>query len=98
MRIEHDGKRYPVKKVVSLAAGLAVSEFSGGQGSGQANAYAEERGFRIIRLTSGNNPAWLRDELILALDLYLRTRPTPPGKTSEHIQELSDFLNKLANF
>jgi hypothetical protein len=28
--IEHDGRHYPVKQVVSLATGLPVSEFSGG--------------------------------------------------------------------
>jgi len=38
------------------------------------------------------NPRWTRDELILALDLYLRTRPHPPDKTSREIAELSATL------
>jgi predicted HNH restriction endonuclease len=42
------------------------------------------------------NPIWSRDELILALDLYLRHRASPPSKTSEEVAELSAFLSKLA--
>lgn len=41
------------------------------------------------------NPAWSRDELILALDLYLRHRASPPGKDSVEVIELSDFLNRI---
>lgn len=42
------------------------------------------------------NPAWLRDELILALDLYLRFRDAPSGKDSEEVAELSEFLGRMA--
>lgn len=41
------------------------------------------------------NPAWTRDELILALDLYVRNTASPPGKTSAEISELSECLNRL---
>lgn len=41
------------------------------------------------------NPDWIRDELILALDLYLRYRPNPPGKTSKEIAALSRTLQRL---
>jgi 5-methylcytosine-specific restriction protein A len=44
---------------------------------------------------NGRNPTWSRDELILALDLYLRTRPSPPGKTSREIAQLSRDLKAL---
>ena len=44
---------------------------------------------------SKRNPAWSRDELILALDLYLRHRASPPGKDSAEVIELSDFLNRI---
>jgi len=66
--IEHDGQRYPVKQIVSMAAGLPVSEFSGGVGlrvtpismwSLEASPLSELR---------RRNPPWIRDELILALD------------------------------
>lgn len=42
------------------------------------------------------NPPWSRDELILALDVYLQHRTSPPGKTSQEIAELSGMLNRLA--
>ena len=45
---------------------------------------------------SQRNPPWSRDELILALDFYLRHRNQIPGKTSSEIQELSSLLNDMA--
>lgn len=41
------------------------------------------------------NPDWTRDELIVALDFYLRNRDKVPDKGSNAIQELSDNLNTL---
>ena len=41
------------------------------------------------------NPSWSRDELLLALDLYLKHRASPPGKDSSEVLELSKFLNKI---
>jgi 5-methylcytosine-specific restriction protein A len=38
------------------------------------------------------NPGWTRDELILALDVYLDHRPRLPGKTSAIVRQLSDDL------
>lgn len=46
----------------------------------------------------GRNPTWVRDELILALDTYLRYRGNPPRKESPEIVELSDTLNRLARY
>lgn len=43
------------------------------------------------------NPPWSRDELILAIDLYLRHRESPPGKDSEEVVELSHFLNRMGH-
>ncbi len=45
---------------------------------------------------AGRNPDWSRDELILALDLYMRHRRQPPGKQSPEIAGLSATLNKVA--
>ncbi|QKC86672.1 HNH endonuclease [Mesorhizobium sp. NZP2077] len=42
------------------------------------------------------NPTWTRDELILALDLYMENPTSPPGKTSSKIAKLSEELSKLA--
>jgi 5-methylcytosine-specific restriction enzyme A len=44
---------------------------------------------------SASNPDWTRDELILALNVYLRHRPNLPGKGSPEIIELSERLNRL---
>jgi predicted HNH restriction endonuclease len=45
--------------------------------------------------TSHRNLTWSRDELILALELYLRYRTSPPGKDSQVVGELSAFLNRI---
>ena len=44
---------------------------------------------------SGRNPAWNRDELVLALDLYMTNPASPPGKGSSEVAELSALLNEL---
>lgn len=41
------------------------------------------------------NPTWSHDELIVALDFYVRHTPSIPGKTSKEVLELSNFLNRL---
>src|SRR6516164_1834139 len=76
--IEHQGKHYPVKQIVSLATGMPVADFSGGQAAGDANLFVASRGFAIVELRRARNPAWVRDELILALDMYLRFAGNPP--------------------
>ncbi len=35
--IDHEGQLYPVTKIVSLATGVSVNEFSGGRHPGHAN-------------------------------------------------------------
>lgn len=42
-----------------------------------------------------NNPAWSRDELLLALDLYIRHRKALPSKNTPAVQELSAFLGRM---
>lgn len=41
------------------------------------------------------NPTWTRDELILALELYVRFNGNPPGKKSDEIVGLSERLNQM---
>lgn len=41
------------------------------------------------------NPPWSRDELILALHLYMAHRPGLPSKEGSEIAELSALLNRL---
>ena len=42
-----------------------------------------------------STPDWSRDELILALDLYLRVPSAHGNKTNPEVQELSKILNLL---
>ncbi|MBA4143827.1 MAG: HNH endonuclease [Nitrosospira sp.] len=44
---------------------------------------------------SKRNPPWSRDELILALELYLRHRASPLRKDDREVTELSEFLGKM---
>jgi len=44
---------------------------------------------------SQSNPAWTQDELILALDLYLKHRYSLPGKYHPEVKELSQLLGML---
>ena len=46
---------------------------------------------------AGRNPPWTRDELILALDLYMVNPTSPPGKQSREVLLLSDYLNRLGS-
>ncbi|WP_340134747.1 HNH endonuclease [Pseudomonas sp. LF-5] len=46
------GQRYPAKKVVSLATGIAVGEFSGGH---PTNSYLKKRGFTVVELPCGED-------------------------------------------
>ena len=41
------------------------------------------------------NPTWSRDELILALDLYMRHRERLPDSDNSEVIELSRVLNAL---
>jgi predicted RNA-binding protein with PUA-like domain len=47
------------------------------------------------RRTRSNNPDWTTDELILALEVYLRQRGHIPSPHDAQILELSDLLNRL---
>jgi 5-methylcytosine-specific restriction protein A len=95
--IEHDRRRYPVKQIVSIATGIPVADFSGGEAAGNANQYVAARGFAVVELRR-RNPTWVRDELILALDMYLQYAGNPPRKGSAEIDELSETLNRLGRY
>lgn len=43
----HEGLRYPPKKIISMATGVPVSEFSGGR---QSNEYLKNLGFEIVAI------------------------------------------------
>lgn len=48
--VREGGKWYPAKKIVSLATGIAVGEFSGGH---PTNSYLKKRGFTVEELQRG---------------------------------------------
>lgn len=87
--LQHQGRLYPPKYLLSQVTGSATDEFTGGP---QTNRVFEELGFRIVAL---RNPPWARDELILALDLYVRSKPRILSDTDAPVIELSDFLRQL---
>jgi predicted HNH restriction endonuclease len=41
------------------------------------------------------DPAWSRDELLLALELYLTHRGAPPSNDSPEVRDLSELLNAM---
>lgn len=45
--IQYNGRRYPVKKIISLATNTPVNSFSGGD---EANRYITGIGFIVVRL------------------------------------------------
>jgi 5-methylcytosine-specific restriction enzyme B len=70
--IAHEGRRYPVKKIVSIATNTPVSSFSGGA---EANGFIEKLGFQVVELR-GPKPVGLSLQSLLEriLSEYLRAR------------------------
>lgn len=93
--VEIGGKLYPSKAIATAAHGYLpgrepLQGVSGGM-SGTAARLAE-LGFTVSDV-SARNPAWSRDELVLALELYMR-KPTA-GKDDPEVSELSEMLRRL---
>ena len=96
--IVHDGTRYDSKAVAGAAYGfehpsegpLTPDQFSGGEQT--VARRMKQLGFNIKRIAS-QNPDWTEDELILALDLYLRRGLI--GTNDPEIVELSELLRSL---
>ena len=105
-----DGSSYDSKAIAGVAHGyqfpeagpLAAAEFSGGEATVTTKLY--DLGFKIILIASsrvnrseesnGRNPPWTRDELIIALEFYIRYRGNPPRSIPE-INDLSVALNRF---
>ncbi len=51
--------------------------------------------FKAIYTAPVRNPVWERDELILALDLYMKSGRQNLSASSKGIAELSDLLRSL---
>ncbi|PIW28411.1 MAG: HNH endonuclease [Rhodospirillales bacterium CG15_BIG_FIL_POST_REV_8_21_14_020_66_15] len=102
-------KKYDSKAILGVAIkysspnsrALGPYELSGGDA--KAATTLRNLGFTVNKLSGGNeggskarNPAWSRDELILALDFYLKHRERTPDKRSKAIAELSREVNAVA--
>lgn len=97
--LHHDGRDYDSKAILGAAHGFLPGEqpltsdmFYGGKAA--AAGHLRKLGFDVSG--PGRNPPWNRDELILALDLYLRNTTSVAGKTSPEVSKLSALLNKMS--
>ena len=98
--IERDGDLYDSKAIAGAAHGfvppdlepLKPDDFSGGKRT--VARILSRLGFTVINMER-RNPAWVRDELILALDFYLRFCDRLPDKESAEIADLSAVINAL---
>lgn len=103
----HEGKQYDSKAIFGVAhkhvsadgRPLSNTDFSGGEI--QVARPLEALGFKVTRPDesqefNSRNPPWTRDELILALDLYMSNPASPPGKTSPQVAELSSLLKYIS--
>lgn len=96
--IAWEGKLYPSKAIAGVAHRhidgqqlLPSATFTGGEGT--VVRRLKQLGFEVR--TIARNPPWVRDELILALDLYFKNSASPPRQNSKEVAELSDLLNKM---
>lgn len=86
--IEYEGRRYPPKKIVSLATGVPVSTFVGGP---ETNEYLEKLGLKVIRLRELK----INDALQLICERYKTARETESFKGGNSIRELFDECRKV---
>jgi 5-methylcytosine-specific restriction protein A len=99
----HNGQLYDSKAIIGAAhqyvfpeqGPLGPGDFSGGEAT--VKRKLEALGFAVVALGhgpgGGRNPPWERDELILALDLYVRDGLV--DDTDPRVIELSELLNRL---
>jgi 5-methylcytosine-specific restriction protein A len=100
--LEHEGRTYDSKAIVAVAHGkqhpergpLRPKELRGGANG--AAGRLERLGFTVVNPAPNGNPDWTADELILALEVYLRKAPALPAAMDPDVVELSVLLRQLA--
>ncbi|MFC5480568.1 HNH endonuclease [Massilia suwonensis] len=105
----YKGREYDSKAIAGVAYGkqfgaaMRPREHSGGVN--YCVPVLQKLGFKVRgalatdtapKAKSTKNPIWNRDELMLALHLYLHNRKSPPGKTSAKVIELSELLGRMS--
>ena len=92
--ILHDGQRYPVKQIISMATGEPKTNFSGGY---EANSYVSKRGLSTIPLENEKtNGLSIRDGLEEILTHYASARANEPFKGHELRQTFNDVSHAIA--
>lgn len=96
--LRYGARDYDSKAIAAAAHGFVPNsspldwrDFSGGK-AGAARLLID-LGFEVQ--SPALNADWTREELILALELYLSDPVSPPGKTSPEVADLSKFLGAL---
>lgn len=103
-RLMHNGKAYDSKAIIGAAFSylpgspppLTAPEFSGGAAT--VEKHPTTLGFTVEQAsqTTPRNPPWTRDEVILALDLYIGNRETFLPPEHAEVIALSDTLKAIA--
>jgi hypothetical protein len=86
--IDRDGKRYPPKKIVSLASGAPVSAFSGGV---ETVNYLKSRGVTVIELQRTT----LQSAFNEILDGYGEARISEPFNGGSRMAKVFDTCERL---
>lgn len=95
----HQGQQYASKAIAGVAHGyatgapLAAAAFSGGADTVQPAL--ERLGFQVTRVPR-RNPAWARNEVILAYDLVVNNGWRELRTHDPKVQELSELLRGMA--
>lgn len=100
MLVDEQGREYDAKAVLGAAHGfisrtskpLKQYDFHGGIATARV---LRALGFNVLD-PGPRNPSWSRDELILALDLYLTEFAPPLRQDSVEMAELSELLSRMA--
>lgn len=100
--LDHEGRLYPPKRIISLATGVSLSDFSGGT---ETNDALSNAGFEIVVL---EHPAEeethsIRESLSQVLGTYLQSRTKEKFGTQSSVwphfkkleQNITQFLNTL---
>ena len=96
--IEHEGKRYPPKKIVSLATGAHLRSFNGGQ---ETNDFLGKHGFTTINIRAGDTNIDSEDTGIKVsfealLSSYLEAKKGVFGRKSSVWSVLKDMEKALS--